>query len=86
MGQGQNQQPFGRRFLKAHGHLNLSCVVVTKDFLLLQQRRLIWVRERDLLGCEMAAEIGHLDSVYGIVTNHVQWNFWRRLNEKIELE
>ncbi len=42
---------------------------------------------QDLLGCEMAAEIGHLDYiVYGIVTNHVQWNFWRRLNEKIELE
>ena len=26
-----------------------------------------------LLGCEVAAEIGHLDTAYGIVTNYLQW-------------
>jgi len=29
---------------------------------------------QNLLGCEVAAEIGHLESVYGIITNYVQWN------------
>jgi len=39
-----------------------------------------------LLGCEVAAEIGHLDIAYGIVTNYVQWNFLHSLDESIELE
>jgi hypothetical protein len=38
---------------------------------------------QDLLGCEVAAEIDHLDSVYGIVTNYLQWNFLPSLDEKI---
>jgi hypothetical protein len=37
---------------------------------------------QDLLGREVAAEIGHLDLVYGIATNYVQWNFFRSLDEK----
>ena len=41
---------------------------------------------QDLLGCEVAAEIDHLNVVYGIVTNYVQWNLLRSLDEKIELE
>jgi hypothetical protein len=41
---------------------------------------------QDLLGCEVAAELDHLDKVCGIVTNYVQWNFLRSLDDKIELE
>ncbi|EGF78846.1 hypothetical protein BATDEDRAFT_90292 [Batrachochytrium dendrobatidis JAM81] len=33
-----------------------------------------------------SAEIGHLDSVYGIVTNYAQWSFLRSLDEKIEMD
>ena len=36
---------------------------------------------QDLLACKVAAEIGHLDLVYGIATNYVQWNFFRSLAE-----
>ena len=39
-----------------------------------------------LLGCEVAAEIEHLDIAYGIVTNYIQWNFLRSLDESIELD
>jgi len=41
---------------------------------------------QDLLDCEVATEICHLDTVYGIVTNYVQWNFLHSLDDKIELE
>ena len=41
---------------------------------------------QDLLGCEVAAEVDHSDSVFGIVTNYIQWNFLRSLDEKIEME
>jgi hypothetical protein len=75
-------------FLKAHGHF---------EFVLRRGDKRVYIVEakkddmgqgmaQDLLGCEVAAEIDHLDSVYGIVTNYVQWNFLRSLDEKIELE
>lgn len=41
---------------------------------------------QNLLWCEVAAEIGHLGTVYGIVTNYLMWNFVRSLDEKIELK
>jgi hypothetical protein len=42
---------------------------------------------QDLIGCEVAAEVGGLDIVYGIVTNYIQWNFLRRsLSDKVEKE
>ena len=41
---------------------------------------------QDLVGCEVAAELGGLDVVYGIVTNYVQWNFFCSCNDKVEME
>ncbi|KAI9342674.1 hypothetical protein BDR26DRAFT_859356, partial [Obelidium mucronatum] len=41
---------------------------------------------QDLLGCEVAAELDNLDEVMGIVTNYIQWNFLRSLDERIDLE
>ncbi|KAJ3206067.1 hypothetical protein HDU67_008410, partial [Dinochytrium kinnereticum] len=41
---------------------------------------------QDLVGCEVAAEVGGLDIVYGIVTNYIQWNFLRSLDDKVEKE
>ena len=75
-------------FLKAHGHFEFVlrrgdkrvCIVEAKKDDMRQGMA------QDLLGCEVAAEICHLDLVYGIVTNYVQWNFLRSLDEKIELD
>ncbi len=39
-----------------------------------------------LLGCEIAAENWGLDSVYGIVTNYIQWCFIRSLNNIVQVE
>ncbi|EGF80091.1 hypothetical protein BATDEDRAFT_24840 [Batrachochytrium dendrobatidis JAM81] len=39
-----------------------------------------------LIGCKAAAEISHLNSVYGIVTDYMQSNFLHSLDEKIGLD
>ena len=41
---------------------------------------------QDLIGCKAAADISHLNSVYGIVTNYMQLNFLHSLDEKIGLD
>jgi len=75
-------------FVKAHGHF---------EFMLRRGQKAVCIVEakkddieqgmaQDLVGCEVAAEIGGLDIVYGIVTNYIQWNFFRSLNDKVERE
>lgn len=41
---------------------------------------------QDFVSCEVAAEIGDLDVVHGIVTNYIQWTFLRNLNDVVEME
>lgn len=42
---------------------------------------------QDLVSCEVAAEIGDLDVVHGIVTNYIQWTFFlRNRNDVVEME
>jgi hypothetical protein len=75
-------------FLKAHGHFEFVLRRGDKRVCIVEAKRddMGQGMAQDLLGCEVAAEIDHLDSVYGIVTNYVQWNFLRSLDEKIELD
>ena len=75
-------------FLNAHGHFEFVLRRGDKRVCIVEAKKddMGQGMAQDLLGCEVAAEIGHLDSVYGIVTNYVQWNFLRSLDEKIELE
>jgi hypothetical protein len=76
------------KFVKAHGHF---------EFMLRRGNKAVCIVEakkddveqgmvQDLVGCEVAAEVGGLDIVYGIVTNYIQWNFLRSLNDKVEKE
>ncbi|ETW09230.1 hypothetical protein H310_01635, partial [Aphanomyces invadans] len=75
-------------YVLAHGRFDFVlrrgkkkvCIVEAKKDDLLQGMA------QDLVGCEVEAEINNLDVVHGIVTNYVQWNFLRSLNDKIELE
>ncbi|EPZ34517.1 hypothetical protein O9G_001773, partial [Rozella allomycis CSF55] len=75
-------------FVKAHSHF---------EFMLRRKNKVVCIVEAKkddleqgmaevLVGCEVAAEIGGLDIVYGIVTNYFQWNFLRRLDDKVEME
>lgn len=75
-------------FLKAHGHFEFVLRRGNKRVCIVEAKKddIRQGMAQDLLGCEIAAEIGHLDLDYGIVTNYVQWNFLRSLDEKIELD
>jgi hypothetical protein len=39
---------------------------------------------QDLVGMEVASDLDNLDTVYGIVTNYVQWMFLKSQNDKIK--
>jgi hypothetical protein len=72
--------------VKAHGHFEFVlrrhnkyvCIVEAKNEDMEQGMA------QDLVGCEVAAEVGELDCVYGIVTDYMRWVFFRSLNDKIE--
>ena len=38
----------------------------------------------DIVGMEVASDLNGLDTVYGIVTNYVEWMFLKNQNDKIE--
>jgi hypothetical protein len=82
------EEDFDGDFLKAHGHFEFVLRRGDKRVCIVEAKKddMGQGMAQDLLGCEVAAEIGHLDSVYGIVTNFIQWNFLRSLDEKIELD
>jgi hypothetical protein len=73
-------------FLRAQGHFEFVlrrhnkyvCIVEAKKEDIEQGKAQV------LVGCEVAAEVGELDCVYGIVTDYMRWVFFRSLNEKIE--
>ena len=39
---------------------------------------------QDLVGMEIASDLDGLDTIYGIVTNYVEWIFLKSQNDKIE--
>jgi hypothetical protein len=82
------EEDFTGKFIKAHGRF---------EFMIRRKKKAVCIVEakkddmeqgmaQDLVGCEVAAEVGGLDVVYGIVTNYVQWNFFCSRNEKVEME
>jgi hypothetical protein len=75
-------------FLKAREHFEFILCRGNKRVCIVEAKRDNMGKgmAKDLIGCEVAAELYHLDKVCGIVTNYVQWNFLRSLDEKIELE
>jgi hypothetical protein len=75
-------------FLKAHGHFEFMLRRGNKAVCIVEAKKddVEQGMAQDLVGCEVAAEVGGLDIVYGIVTNYIQWNFLRSLNDKVEKE
>ena len=75
-------------YLKAHGHFEFVLCRGNKRVCIVEAKKddMEQGMAQDLLGCEVAAELDHSDSVFGIVTNYIQWNFLRSLDEKIEME
>lgn len=74
--------------VKAHGHFEFMMKRGNKAVCIVEAKKddIEQGMAQDLVGCEVAAEVGGLDVVYGIVTNYIQWTFLRSLNEKVEKE
>jgi hypothetical protein len=75
-------------FVKAHGRFEFMLRRGNKAVCIVEAKKddVEQGMAQDLVGCEVAAEVGGLDIVYGIVTNYIQWNFLRSLNDKVEKE
>ena len=75
-------------FVKAHGHFEFMLRHGNKAVCIVEAKKdgVEQGMAQDLVGCEVAAEVGGLDIVYGIVTNYIQWNFLRSRNDKVEME
>jgi hypothetical protein len=75
-------------FVNANGHFDFMLKRGKKAICIVQAKRDNFEQgmAQVLVGCEVAAEIRGLDIVYGIVTNYIQWNFFRSLNGKVEME
>ena len=58
-------------FVKAHGHFEFMLRRGNKAVCIVEAKK--DDIEQDLVGCEVAAEVGGLDIVNGIVTNYIQW-------------
>jgi hypothetical protein len=75
-------------FVKAHGHFKFMLRCQNKAMCIVEAKidNVEQGMAQDLVGCEVAAEIGGLNIVYGIVTNYIQWNFLCSCNDKVEME
>jgi hypothetical protein len=76
------------KYVKAHGHFEFMLRRGNKAVCIVEAKKDDFDQgmAQDLVGCEVAAELGNLDTVYGIVTNYLQWNFLRSLDDKVELQ
>jgi hypothetical protein len=75
-------------FVKAHGHFEFMLIRGTKAVCIVEAKKddIEQGMAQDLVGCEVAAEVGGLDVVYGIVTNYIQWNFFCSRNDKVQID
>jgi hypothetical protein len=75
-------------FVKAHGHFEFMMRRGNKAVCIVEAKKddVEQGMAQDLVGCEVASEVGGLDIVYGVVTNYMQWNFLRSLNDKVEID
>ncbi len=75
-------------FVKAHDNLDFMLECNNKAVCIVEAKKddLEQGMAQDLVGCDVAAEVGKLDIFHGIVTNYVQWNFIPSLNDKVEIE
>jgi hypothetical protein len=76
------------KIVKAHGHFEFMLRRGDKAICIVEAKKddVEQGMAQDLVGCEVAADVGRLNIVYGIVTNYIQWNFFRSLDDKVEKE
>lgn len=82
------EEDLSGKFVKAHGHFEFMLRRGKKTICIVEAKRddVDQGLAQDLVGCEVAAELGGLHVVYGIVTNYIQWTFLCSQDDKIERE
>jgi hypothetical protein len=82
------EEDLAGKFVQAHGHFEFMLKRGTKAVCIVEAKKddIEQGMAQDLVGCEVAAEVGGLDVVYGIVTNYVQWTFFCSRNDKVEMD
>ena len=72
--------------VKANGHFEFMLKRNNKRICIVEAKKddMEQGMVQDLVGMEVASDLDGLDTVYGIVTNYVEWIFLKSQNEKIE--
>ena len=74
------------KYLKANGRFEFVLKRGLKSIFIVEAKKEDFDQgaAQELVGAEVAAELGSLDVVYGIVTNFKEWVFYKSSNTKIE--
>ncbi|KAJ2986652.1 hypothetical protein HDV02_006622, partial [Globomyces sp. JEL0801] len=72
--------------VKANGHFEFMIKRNNKRICIVEAKKddMEQGMVQDLVGMEVASDLDGLDTVYGIVTNYVEWIFLKSQNDKIE--
>ena len=72
--------------VKANGHFEFMLKRNNKRICIVEAKKddILQGMVQDLVGMEVASDLNDLDTVYGIVTNYVEWMFLKSQNDKIE--
>ena len=72
--------------VKANGHFEFMLKRNNKRICIVEAKKddMEQGMVQDLVGMEVASDLDGLDTVYGIVTNYVEWIFLKSQNDKIE--
>ncbi|KAJ2988338.1 hypothetical protein HDV02_005636 [Globomyces sp. JEL0801] len=74
--------------VKANGHFEFMLKRNNKRICIVQAKKddILQGMVQDLVGMEVVSDLNDLDTVYGIVTNYVEWLFLKSQNDKIEMD
>jgi len=72
--------------VKANGHFEFMLKRNNKRICIVEAKKdnMEQGMVQDIVGMEVASDLNGLDTVYGIVTNYVEWMFLKSQNDKIE--
>ncbi|KAI8897021.1 hypothetical protein BC833DRAFT_615226 [Globomyces pollinis-pini] len=74
--------------VKANGHFEFMLKRNNKRICIVQAKKddILQGMVQNLVGMEVVSDLNDLDTVYGIVTNYVEWLFLKSQNDKIEMD
>ena len=72
--------------VKANGHFEFMLIRNNKKICIVEAKKddMEQGMAQNLVGMEVASDLGNLDTVYGLVTNYTEWIFLKSQNDKVE--